>query len=140
MAYVLLSESRVCNTCGIEKSLSLFSEARGNRDKISNRCKACDILYQKDYRRKNRKEVSQRGRAERLRKKWYAITKLGTICAVCKQTFPVECYDFHHLDPSEKESMISGYLGGVAIERLDYELSKCVLVCANCHRTIHFKG
>jgi predicted HNH restriction endonuclease len=48
-----------------------------------------------------------------------------------------EALEFHHLDPSEKET--GSEIRNLSWARLRLELDKCILVCANCHREIHAK-
>ena len=45
-------------------------------------------------------------------------------------------YDFHHIDPSEKDFNISKKIHS-NINVLKKEVDKCMLVCRNCHAEIH---
>lgn len=46
--------------------------------------------------------------------------------------------DFHHLDPQAKHKNVSWLSkDSHSLETLNEEISKCVLVCANCHRILH---
>lgn len=47
-----------------------------------------------------------------------------------------EALDFHHVNPNEKDFNISGSHSR-SWEKIELELKKCVLLCANCHREIH---
>lgn len=59
-------------------------------------------------------------------------------CVVCGE-LDVACLDFHHTNPSEKEDTLT-----VAIknkwgeERIMKEINKCVVLCSNCHRKVHY--
>lgn len=44
-------------------------------------------------------------------------------------------YDFHHLDPNQKDFSIGKQSKSFAVIRS--ELDKCVLLCSNCHRKRH---
>ncbi len=67
------------------------------------------------------------------------IEFLGGKCSVCGlETGFISVYDFHHKNPEEKELGIRPLLGCVW-EKIEKELIKCILVCANCHRIIHFE-
>ena len=57
-------------------------------------------------------------------------------CSDCGGTFPVECMDFDHIDPTTKVVEISKLRtrGPSYKERIWAEIQKCELVCANCHR------
>ena len=47
--------------------------------------------------------------------------------------------DFHHNDPSEKEIGISEvYKQGWGQERILKEIEKCIVLCSNCHRKLHY--
>jgi hypothetical protein len=42
---------------------------------------------------------------------------------------------FHHLDPSHKDFTIGGK--SKSWNKIQSELDKCVLLCANCHAEVH---
>jgi hypothetical protein len=46
--------------------------------------------------------------------------------------------EFHHRNPAEKDEDIARAVqAGWALERLQAEVAKCVVLCANCHRKLH---
>ena len=69
-------------------------------------------------------------------RKAYDEYKVERGCAICgNKSLPPECYDFHHIDPKEKErDMGRSYLLPMAV--LEKEMAKCIVVCANCHRQL----
>lgn len=68
---------------------------------------------------------------------WLRSLKLGQKCLYCPETYPA-CLDYHHRDENEKSFNISkAPSGGYSRERILLEISKCDLVCANCHRKLH---
>ncbi len=58
-------------------------------------------------------------------------------CVVCGEKCEA-CLDFHHKDPSKKEFNIS-HANAYRIHEEDVrrEVSKCVVLCSNCHRKFH---
>lgn len=76
----------------------------------------------------------------RQRTKENAVKVMGSKCALCGlEGEMIEVYDFHHLNPKEKDSTISGMLKNSASwETICNELRKCVLLCANCHRKVEY--
>lgn len=63
------------------------------------------------------------------------IEIFGGQCAKCSGKFPQEAFDFHHLGSktdSPSYLIVNGGIGAMAAE-----LSGCLLLCANCHRTEH---
>lgn len=50
----------------------------------------------------------------------------------------LEC---HHRDPEEKEfSLAAGVQRGLSVARLQDEMEKCEVLCANCHAIEHYHG
>lgn len=56
-------------------------------------------------------------------------------CPNCGESDPV-CLDFHHLDPTIKEFNVTQPKGR-SLEKIKAEISKCVVICSNCHRKLH---
>ena len=59
-------------------------------------------------------------------------------CAKCHRTFHHSVYNFRHVDPSTKDQGVGDKLLQ-QIEIVKEELDKCIVVCANCPREIHWK-
>jgi len=95
------------------------------------------------YRRlwyKNNKEkqlLRQKVRRQKI-KKWFHEYKNSLKCSKCDEDH-WSCIEFHHRNPSEKEHCIGQMIGSWSIERIQSEIEKCDIICANCHRKIHFK-
>lgn len=66
------------------------------------------------------------------------VEHFGNKCNDCKGSFPICCYDFHHIDPSVKLFEIAPRLDG-KIETIMEEVNKCIMICSNCHRIRHYK-
>lgn len=79
-----------------------------------------------------------RRKAERVERKLAAIERMGGRCADCEQTFHHAVFEFHHLEPTEKEYEPYRLFAQKDQEKIDNELAKCVLLCANCHRLRHY--
>lgn len=97
------------------------------------------LEYQREYRKKNRELVSSKNKAKRKSRLLEAISLLGGKCNSCQGVFDPCVYDFHHLNPEEKEFTIGENML-VSKEKFLKEVSKCVLLCANCHRMEHNKN
>jgi len=77
----------------------------------------------------------------RTKKKEEWIAKKGGACQVCGIKYDGKnrpIFDFHHLENKD-----SKYAPGVLFQfasdkRLESELETCIIVCANCHRLIHY--
>ena len=73
----------------------------------------------------------------RQRLKSRAVAAMGGSCAGCGLREPVGALEFHHLDPATKDFGISTEGIPRRWDKIEAELTKCVLVCANCHREVH---
>lgn len=112
---------KVCATCKESLPLEQFYERPSSSDgKVSN-CKKCSSRYMMD---------------RWIATKEKAIQYLGGKCVDCEKSYPRQVYDFHHLNPSQKE-MGWNKLKKRSWNSITKELSKCVLLCSNCHRIRH---
>ena len=100
--------------------------------------KEARLAWHKEYRKKNRLIITQKQKIKRQQRVEQAIELLGGCCAHCGGIYPPYVYDFHHKNPEEKEFTISEQML-VSTERFQKEISKCILLCANCHRKEHNK-
>lgn len=90
-------------------------------------------LRNNDYdRRRNRDVVARKHKL-----KLAAIEYKGGKCHRCGGTFDPVCIDFHHIDPSAKDTNIANAMLGKTFDDIRAEIDKCVMVCSNCHRIIH---
>ena len=66
------------------------------------------------------------------------IKRMGSKCSECGYDQCQAALELHHLDPSTKDAHTTKHLRHITDNvRLTEELSKCVLLCANCHREAH---
>jgi len=116
----------VCKNCrGVERT-KVYAE---NKDQELENCK----LYRQNNPEK-RKECAKKFAAKNYI--WFRnfLNEIKNVhCFDCKKLFPPCAMDFDHRDPSTKLFSISemGSRGKPAIVE---EISKCDIVCANCHR------
>jgi hypothetical protein len=88
--------------------------------------------------RASSKEGNKKSR-QRIRE-WYFNYKATHHCEVCGEAHPA-CIQFHHLDPSQKDNLVCVMVKNrVSIERIEEEIKKCQVLCANCHSKVHWYG
>jgi DNA-binding transcriptional ArsR family regulator len=76
-------------------------------------------------------------RYERRRQlKRQLVKQLGGKCSRCGYQKCMRALEFHHSDPSEKEAVFNQYRDS-SLLKIQKEISKCILVCSNCHAEIH---
>lgn len=87
----------------------------------------------------NNKEYYKNKRAVRRIEmaKLFKEYKDAAKCVLCSEDDSI-CIDYHHLDPSKKDKLISKMVGGgTSWSTIRKELQKCIPLCANCHRKVH---
>lgn len=98
-------------------------------------------------RTKHERRTSERVERERQTKlarrrelvAWFMELKGQLACARCGEDHP-GCLQFHHPDPTAKEiSVCDAVRRGWSRKRILSELSKCEVLCANCHAKHHAK-
>ena len=67
-----------------------------------------------------------------------AYNEFGSKCTVCGYDKCREALEWHHIDPSTKD-ITPAKVFSRSYDRILEELSKCVLLCANCHREEHVR-
>ncbi len=104
-----------------------------NCGKLANPGKTqCQPCLDSDTRRKTQQRIQYKQRA---------VEYLGGQCLDCGlKTDIAAVYDFHHREPEEKHATINHLLAiHASWSKLQKELDKCDLLCANCHRIRHAK-
>lgn len=66
------------------------------------------------------------------------IRAFGGSCGVCGYNKCDEVMEFHHVNPSEKETQWSNLRGNIkGWNTIVEEMKKCVMLCSNCHKEYH---
>lgn len=98
-------------------------------------------VYVGGKRNESPEEVSRRKSLHvinwKKRKKLKLIKYKGGKCQKCGYDKCEEALEFHHLDPTKKDFNVSKH--SFSFETMKKEVDKCILVCANCHREIHYE-
>lgn len=61
----------------------------------------------------------------------------GGKCMICGYFKCGDALDFHHIDPKQKDFSLSVKGLTRSWDKIQKEIDKCVLLCANCHREVH---
>jgi hypothetical protein len=144
------SDGKNCFTCREFKTWSNFSSKNGFV------CKECRIVshkiqnknkrkhYSKEDYNKAKNKICKKQNIKRNERKVYFIRMLGGKCIDCNVKYgekhPSCIFDFHHLDPTKKDINIARFIKSKKKEDIVLnEITKCVLLCSNCHRIRHCK-
>lgn len=70
-------------------------------------------------------------------REFIARVKRMASCSNCGYDKCPDALEFHHKEPQHKEVEINK-IRDSSIEKIKEELRKCEILCANCHREIHY--
>ncbi len=99
-------------------------------------CNICKKEF-KDYQNRARVRCgSCSTKIRRYRAKAAAVKLLGGKCRRCGWQGNQAALQFHHLNPEEKDFII-GSVANKKWEFIKQELTKCILLCSNCHAIEH---
>ena len=129
---------KTCTLCKLPKPLSEFNKKASSKDGLQNKCRECSKLAAKRHYEENAEYYLEKNQRHREEKRlWLEQLKDELKCQNCGESEPC-CLDFHHLDPQEKDFTVSQAASwGYSTERIQVEIEKCVILCANCHRKYH---
>lgn len=157
LKYPIVDGKKECGKCGAIKPISEYYK---HNNYYRSYCKECQnkatILHRSKPENKykwtsySKKYYHKEGVKEQKleqHKKWLLENKIKAIeykggkCAMCGYNKCTSALEFHHLDPSIKEynKDSRGLNRRRSFDNSKNELDKCILVCANCHREIHYK-
>jgi hypothetical protein len=90
-----------------------------------------------NYQKEHKEEIAVRKVVRRLKNKQAVLEYLGVKGCSCGES-RLPTLEFHHRNPKEKEFNISRLLSA-SLKTLLKEVSKCEVICANCHRMLHWE-
>lgn len=99
--------------------------------------------YQREWYQKNKQRHIENVELYKQKYKQEVKTYVSSLkqagCSKCSEKHPA-CLEFHHLDPSQKEFEISTAMANnLSLVRIKSEIAKCIILCANCHRKLHWE-
>jgi protein-arginine kinase activator protein McsA len=95
------------------------------------------LRSRKHYEQNREKILKQSAERQLKLSTWVNEYKSSRGCSRCPENDSA-CLDCHHTDPSQKKFAI-GYMikACKTLEDIQLELTKCIILCANCHRKLH---
>ncbi len=133
----------VCSPWGLHNTRPLLSDIEEAKSRIlgatSNNyiCK-CSKVYVVDRKKGNSDAScgSCKVNDRRLALKIKAVAYKGGGCERCGYSRSIQALQFHHQDPKAKDFGIGGH-HCLTWSRIQAELDKCLMLCANCHTEEH---
>lgn len=118
-------KTKTCSNCNLKKSISEFYASKDHSQRVMCYCKACFCKFTIE-RWINRKLAAIAYKGNEYEK-----------CGITLEKSHYSIFEFHHKDPSKKNYSWTK-LRLRSQKDINKELDKCDLLCANCHRLIHY--
>lgn len=137
---VLIMETKICSKCKQELSVSNFRWRNKSLGKLHSQCKNCEKQSEKiRYAQSKERQISVLNTAIQQKERNILIVEEAKQCG-CQKCNEKRLYlmEFHHINPEEKINTIAHMIKSASESSLKKELSKCIVLCANCHREFHY--
>lgn len=126
--------TKICYKCKQELTLDNFTKDKSKVDGHAYICKECKRQYDNKHYRDNMQAYKQQNKNIKIRNLIFIFEFLSKHpCEICKEPDPI-VLEFDHLNPSEKDKNVSDLAKNSSLKRIKDEISKCRVLCANCHR------
>ena len=134
-----MKQCRKCNFVKYEDDFAFKNKSKGILQSICRQCKSeYNTLWFKDNKQKHILNVKQNKKSNSgiIKELDKAFRSLG--CSVCGEK-DTACLDYHHLK-DKKYTVSELKSGSYGANIFIVEVTKCVVLCANCHRKLHHKA
>lgn len=125
-----------CSLCKEEKTLDCFGVDRCRKDGRNVWCSEC-----KNERNRQRYKGYNKTSHQKKKIRYYNILNSYSdkVCSKCNYTSNYWApFDWHHVDNTTKRYELSSMVRHSEKEIIE-ELDKCILLCSNCHRLLHYE-
>jgi len=128
---------RQCADCKRVLPRSDFHRSANRHDGLTPYCKECFAIRNAEIYQRNKEQIALRRRTLKAE----CVATLGGKCCRCGYCEFVSGLDFHHTSDKEEEiaKLITKAATGNGKQHalLMAEISKCILLCRNCHSAYH---
>ena len=131
-------ETKICAKCKIPKELSHFNKDKNKKDGLNYWCKDCNKINLQNYYSKNKEKVSKDNYKNKVRyrkEKKDALRDylLENPCVDCGNS-DIRVLEFDHVRGIKKMDVTKMVSHAYSWEKIQEEIDKCEVVCANCHK------
>lgn len=129
-------DKKICSKCLLTKELSCFCKKNTSYNSY---CKECNRKYQKQHYENNKRDYILKSKNRKINiKEFINNIKINSKCLKCNEN-DIACLDFHHINDNTKDFNIAkAMLHSYSLEKIQSEINKCIILCSNCHRKLHY--
>lgn len=126
-----------CGSCGAEKPLTEFHRRGAGYQSL---CKECrKVLDEERYRTNPQQHAMRQARRKKKLTDWMRSLKEGVPCVDCQVSYHPVAMQWDHVRGEKVGAVSAMTADGRSRAAILSEISKCDLVCANCHAVRTYK-
>jgi hypothetical protein len=128
-----------CGKCHKLKDELEFNKKNSRLEKLQPYCRECEKIRKKEYYSNNISKFREYRDINTTRNRKFLQRYKRTLkCVNCGES-DTRCLDFHHVK-TKKFNIASLIASSYSLQTLKIEIRKCIILCANCHRKLHYKN
>jgi acetylornithine/succinyldiaminopimelate/putrescine aminotransferase len=128
---------KTCCMCKKLLPVENFKSNTKRKDGLQSQCIECQKKYRRQHYLDNKEKYIDKARVKSQEiVTWWKEYKKQFSCVECGESHPA-CVQFHHHN-DDKEANVSFLVRNASRKTLLEEISKCVVLCANCHAKKHW--
>lgn len=133
-----MNETRRCSKCLEYKDIQYFGKNKTRTDGLQIYCKECAKKYMKNYYESNHSKhvaaVLKIKQKNKIKIKEFILEYLrDNPCVDCGES-RIPTLDFDHVRGNKNKAVAYFLSVGAELKKVQEEISKCEVRCANCHR------
>jgi hypothetical protein len=136
------NKTKKCSICKLdllENDTNFASRYDRKKKLFQSNCRECQKKYRKKHYLDNKEKYINKAKIYRQNfLYWFVEYKKTLFCEICYEN-RYWVLDFHHKDPKEKDIEVSVLVRKCNKEKLLNEVKKCMVLCSNCHRDLHYR-
>lgn len=112
---------------------------------VSNHCVVCRKIlrgrqtkYCSSHCKNNVNQCYEIQKARGIKRKLELVMQRGGACSICGYKRNLGGLTFHHTKSEKKFQLDMRSLSNRTLKRVQKEIKKCILICANCHAELHY--
>ncbi len=135
---MIFNVEKICTKCRCLKDFASFSARSKSKDGRASWCRECfKVSWQKRYYGNHRHYRNSHNRSRNQIREQNARMVFEYLsknpCIRCGESDPI-VLEFDHRDKTEKIESVSNLIRNASWARIEREIQKCDVLCANCHR------
>lgn len=122
-----------CEVCKLDLPADLFNWKNKTNGTKQSHCRECQKRYKKAHYNRNTSRYREKSAARKKEIVDFVNARKNQPCTDCKREYPYYVMQFDHINDDKTFEISFAVRNSMGIETIKKEITKCEVVCANCH-------